>query len=81
MRLVIMRVGDRVTAQDFPSDYPLMILAIVGGKVAIGSPRWPMYATHPVSLHQSEKSDHTDRDYQSIQRLTPIFAGVAGKLL
>jgi hypothetical protein len=31
-----MKIGDRVTAQGFPSDYPLMILAIVGGKVAIG---------------------------------------------
>jgi hypothetical protein len=36
LRSARMKIGDRVTAQGFPSDYPLMILAIVGGKVAIG---------------------------------------------
>ncbi len=52
LRSARLKIGDRVTAQGFPSDYPLMILAIVGGKVAIGSPRWPIGATRPVSLHQ-----------------------------
>jgi hypothetical protein len=52
LRSARMKIGDRVTAQGFPSDYPLMILAIVSGKVAIGSPRWPIGATRPVLLHQ-----------------------------
>lgn len=44
--------GDRVTVQDWPEDYPLMVLAIVSGRVAIGSPMWPVGANHPVDLHQ-----------------------------
>jgi hypothetical protein len=52
LRSARMKIGDRVTAQGFPSDYPLMILAIVGGKVAIGSPRWPVGATRSVLLPQ-----------------------------
>ncbi len=36
-----LKIGDRATAQGFPLDYPLVVLAIVGGRVAIGSPRWP----------------------------------------
>jgi hypothetical protein len=52
LRSARMKIGDRVTAQGFPSDYPLMILTIVGGKVAIGSPKWPIGATRPVSFHQ-----------------------------
>jgi hypothetical protein len=52
LRSARMQIGDRVTAQGFPSDYPLMILAIVGRQVAIGSPKWPIGATRSVSLHQ-----------------------------
>jgi hypothetical protein len=44
--------GDRITCQDYPLDYPLMVLAVVGGRVAIGSPLWPRGANHPVELHQ-----------------------------
>ncbi len=47
-----MRIGDRVTTTDYPPDYPLVILAIVGGRLAIGSPLWPKGATDPVEFHQ-----------------------------
>jgi hypothetical protein len=47
-----LNVGDRVTAQGFPPDYPLAVLAIVGGRIAIGSPRWPKGANHPVDYSQ-----------------------------
>jgi hypothetical protein len=47
-----MRIGDRVTCSDYPPDYPLVILAIVGGRLAIGSPLWPKGANYPVELHQ-----------------------------
>jgi hypothetical protein len=52
LRSARLKIGDRVTAQGFPSDYPLMILAIAGGKVAIGSPRWPIGANYGVFLCQ-----------------------------
>jgi hypothetical protein len=47
-----MRIGDVVTAQGFPEDYPLMVLAIAGGRVAMGSPRWPKGATRVVEPDQ-----------------------------
>jgi hypothetical protein len=47
-----MRIGDSVTAQGFSPDYPLMVLAIAGGRLAIGSPRWPKGANRPMDYSQ-----------------------------
>lgn len=44
--------GDVVTAQGFPDEYPLMVLAIAGGRLAIGSPLWPVGANRAVEFHQ-----------------------------
>jgi hypothetical protein len=47
-----MKIGDRVTTTEFPPDYPLMVLAISGGRVAIGSPKWPTGANYPMDYSQ-----------------------------
>jgi hypothetical protein len=47
-----LKIGDRVTTTEFPPDYPLVVLAIAGGKLAIGSPRWPVGANRPMEYHQ-----------------------------
>jgi hypothetical protein len=47
-----MKIGDRVTTTEFPSDYPLMVLAIAGGRLAIGSPRWPTGANRATDYSQ-----------------------------
>jgi hypothetical protein len=47
-----MRIGDSVTAQGFSPDYPLMVVAIAGGRVAIGSPMWPQGANHAMDYSQ-----------------------------
>jgi len=47
-----LRIGDRVTTADFPDDYPLEVLAIAGGRLAICSPRWPQGANYPIERHQ-----------------------------
>lgn len=47
-----MRIADRVTTTEFPEDYPLMVLAIAGGRVAIGSPRWPVGANRAMVYSQ-----------------------------
>jgi hypothetical protein len=47
-----LRIGDRVTTTEFPEDYPLMVLAIAGGRLAIGSPRWPTGANYAMEYHQ-----------------------------
>jgi hypothetical protein len=47
-----MRIGDVVTAQDWPDEYPLMVVAIAGGRVAIGSPRWPVGANRPMDYSE-----------------------------
>ena len=44
--------GDVVKAQGFPDEYPLMVLAIAGGRVAIGSPLWPCGANRAVEFYQ-----------------------------
>jgi hypothetical protein len=46
------KVGDRVTAQGFPPDYPLVILAAVSGRYGVGSERWPKGASRPIELHE-----------------------------
>jgi hypothetical protein len=52
MPKVIMRIGDSVTAQGFSPDYPLVVLAVAGGRLAIGSPRWPQGANRAMDYHQ-----------------------------
>jgi hypothetical protein len=47
-----MKRGDRVTTTEYPADYPLVIVVVAGGKVAIGSPNWPKGATHPLTPQQ-----------------------------
>ena len=47
-----MKRGDRVTTTEFPAGYPLVIVAVAGGKVAIGSPNWPRGATRPITPQQ-----------------------------
>jgi hypothetical protein len=47
-----LKIGDRVTTTEFPSDYPLVVLAIAGGRLAIGSPRWPCGANYAMEYHQ-----------------------------
>ncbi|NJN49067.1 MAG: hypothetical protein HC805_03835 [Alkalinema sp. RL_2_19] len=47
-----LKIGDRVTTTEFSDDYPLMVLAIAGGRLAIGSPRWPWGANHAMEYHQ-----------------------------
>jgi hypothetical protein len=47
-----MKIADRVTTTEFPEDYPLMVVAIAGGRLAIGSPRWPVGANRPMEYHQ-----------------------------
>lgn len=44
--------GDRIQTTEYPSDYPLLIVVIAGGKIGVGSPRWPRGATWPIELHQ-----------------------------
>jgi hypothetical protein len=46
------KIGDRITAQGFPLDYPLVILAAVSGRYGIGSELWPQGASRPVELHE-----------------------------
>jgi hypothetical protein len=46
------KIGDRITAQGFPDDYPLVILAAVSGRYGVGSPNWPKGATRPVEPHE-----------------------------
>jgi hypothetical protein len=47
-----MKRGDRITTNEYPADYPLVIVVVAGGKVAIGSPKWPKGATHPLTPQQ-----------------------------
>jgi hypothetical protein len=47
-----MKIGDRVQTTEFPSNYPLMVLAIAGGRLAIGSPRWPQGANCAMDYSQ-----------------------------
>jgi hypothetical protein len=47
-----MQIGDAVTVRGYPADVPLRIFAIVAGRVAIGSPRWPKGATQMVEPDQ-----------------------------
>lgn len=44
-----MRISDRVAVAGFPDDYPLVIVAIAGGRMAMGSPLWPKGATRAIS--------------------------------
>lgn len=44
------KVGDSVKARDFPSNLDLLVLAIAGGRIAIGSPDWPRGANYAVDL-------------------------------
>ncbi|NJM47943.1 MAG: hypothetical protein HC860_18690 [Alkalinema sp. RU_4_3] len=44
--------GDRVTVTGYPEDYPLMVLAVAGGKVAIGSSHWPAGANWAIDPSQ-----------------------------
>jgi hypothetical protein len=41
-----------VTCTEYPEDYPLIVLVVIDGKVAIGSPMWPKGATYPIQFHQ-----------------------------
>lgn len=58
-----MKRGDRITTTEYPADYPLVIVAVAGGKVAIGSPKWPKGATYPMAPAQitSVNSARIDR--------------------
>lgn len=47
-----LKPGDRITAEGYPTDYQLTIVAIVRGKVAIASPAWPKGATQAIELSQ-----------------------------
>jgi hypothetical protein len=47
-----MKRGDRINTTEFPADYPLVILSIVGDKIAIGSPLWPKGASRPLNPQQ-----------------------------
>jgi hypothetical protein len=47
-----LKIADRVTTTEFPEDYPLMVLAIAGGRLAIGSPRWPQGANRAMDYSQ-----------------------------
>ena len=47
-----MKRGDRITTTEYPADYPLVIVVVAGGKVAIGSPKWPKGATYPLTPAQ-----------------------------
>ena len=47
-----MKRGDRITTTEYPDDYPLVIVAIAGGKIAIGSPKWPKGAVYPLAPAQ-----------------------------
>jgi hypothetical protein len=47
-----MKRGDRVTTTEYPDDYPLVIVVVAGGKIAIGSPNWPKGAVYPVTPQQ-----------------------------
>jgi hypothetical protein len=48
----ILKIGDRVTVAGYPPGYPLVVLVVCGGRVAIGSPRWPRGTGYPVEFHQ-----------------------------
>jgi hypothetical protein len=41
-----------VQTTEFPENYPLVVLAIAGGRLAIGSPLWPVGANHAMKYSQ-----------------------------
>ena len=44
--------GDRITTKNYEIDYPLKIVAVAGGRIAIGSSRWPTGATQFIALSE-----------------------------
>jgi len=63
-----MKRGDRVTTTEFPVDYPLVIVVVAGGKVAICSPNWPKGATRPITPQQITSVNGTKINHVSTQQ-------------
>jgi hypothetical protein len=62
-----LRIGDVVEAIGFDPSYPLMIVAIAGGRIAIGSPLWPPGANIPVELHQITSRNGEPCEFPKVQ--------------
>lgn len=53
--------GDRVQLKDYPPKYPLFVVAIAGGKIAIGSDLWPVGATIKIDAKSNDIVTINDR--------------------
>lgn len=45
------KIGDSITARSIPG-VQLRVLAVAGGRIAVGSPSWPRGANYPLELNE-----------------------------